>query len=150
MVLLNEWLQVLCLSCGTRGLRPPPLSITPLFGPFSRLLLLVDPHPEPIPLSPTSATGPTAPLEGALDLLDSVPLPEAPPSPDPLYTILQCGIEHLEKADCMPQIGSSGLIFSSNPMLFPIYLTNVCIGTIVPGTVCYKPFTNTTHFITTQ
>lgn len=35
-------------------------------------------------------------------------------------------------------------------MLLPIYLTNVCVGTSVPGTACYKLFTNTTHFITTQ
>lgn len=130
--------------------RASPLSITLLFGPFSHLLLLVGPRPEPIPLSPTSATGPTAALEGALDLLDPVPLPEGPPSPDPLYIIPQCEVEHLEKAGCVPQIESSGFIFSSNPMFFPIYLTNVCIGTSVPGTVCYKPFTNTTHFITTQ
>lgn len=85
-----------------------PLSITPLFGPFSHLLLLVGPHPEPIPLGPT-ATGPTAPLEGALDLLDSVPLPEAPQALTPFTLYLSVELNTWRRLTACHKLGQAAL-----------------------------------------
>ena len=82
-VLLDEWLEVPGLSCGTRSFGCPPPNI-PLSGPFPHLLLPVG--PEPTPAGPAPPLWPAAALEGPPSLLESVSL--KPPSPDPLALCL--------------------------------------------------------------
>lgn len=106
IVLLDEWLNVPYLSCGTRSFGPPPLNNTFVWS-------------LPIPVTPhESWANPSATLESPLSLLES--MSPKPPSPDPLHVMSQSKIEYLAKTSCMPGNGLSRIISSGKPMLLLI------------------------------